>query len=614
VNIAEKKWPGKIEISPDAVMAIVGQVIMECYGVVGMADTRPGLRHPRRVGRGSLGNGNAVAVQQGLSTRKLCTGRELKLLLEAGSIWLEKHVLTINALNVYPVPDGDTGTNMLLTMQAALRDIDNAGDPSSVAVVAQAAAQGALMGARGNSGVILSQLLRGFACALDGKDSFDARDLVAAVQEASATAYKGIIKPVEGTILTVAHDAASAVVVAAESTDDLHVLLERALEAAKAAVAMTPELLPVLKEAGVADAGGQGLAIILEGALRFLRGETLEAGAATEATVDLRLPFVSGKLEYGYDVQFALKGQGLNVDEVRAAIDSMGESTLVVGDSNLVKVHVHVRDPGEPLSYAVSLGTLSEIIVENMDEQYRGFIGREVRPPVAVPVPKAQRRVEGITDIATVAVVNGAGLVRIFESLGISAIVPGGQSMNPSTEELLEAIESLEARNVVVLPNNSNVIPTARQARELSTKQVRVVPTRTIPQGISALLAFNFQADLDTNVGLMEQAVQSVQTIEVTRAVRPAQFNDLQAREGDVIGLVNDTLVASGSEPAAVILAAMKRFDMDSYEIVTIYYGEGIRQDQADVLAKVIEDRYPAIETEVRDGTQPYYLYIVSIE
>jgi DAK2 domain fusion protein YloV len=537
-----------------------------------------------------------------------CDGRELKLLLEAGSHWLERNAAMINALNVYPVPDGDTGTNMLLTMQAVMREINGVGADESVSAVAHAAAHGALMGARGNSGVILSQILRGFARALDGKETFDAVDFAAAAKEASVTAYKGVIKPVEGTILTVAREAAAAAAMAAAANADLYTLFERTMEAAKAAVALTPDLLPVLKEAGVVDAGGQGLAVIMEGGLRLLRGESVGADAAIEKAVELHSTadaHTRGELGYGYDVQFILKGENLDVDEIRANIDAMGESTLVVGDSRLVKVHVHAQNPGEPLSYGVALGALSEVIVENLEEQYRQFALSQARPPVSV---------EEITDIATVAVVSGPGLTRIFESLGASAVVHGGQTMNPSTEELLTAVESLNARSVILLPNNPNIILTAKQAQELAAKQIYVVPTKTVPQGIGALLAFNLQADAETNARLMEQALQGIQTIEITRAVRSTTLNGLQVQEGNLIGLLNDTLVACGPDVVEVVSQATESLEMDDYEIVTIYYGEGVGEEEANTLAEAIERKYSFVEIEIKDGGQPHYEYIISVE
>jgi DAK2 domain fusion protein YloV len=516
----------------------------------------------------------------------------------AAGRWLEKHAAAVNALNVFPVPDGDTGTNMLLTMNAALAEIERSPD-SSASAIAHAVAHGALMGARGNSGVILSQIWRGFARSLDDKATFSCQEFAQATQEGCDTAYKGVVKPVEGTILTVAREAARAAQEAA-STNNMVEMLAHVVEVAKATNARTPEMLPVLREAGVVDAGGQGLVYILEGILRALRGESVETDIAMEATVDLKSRLGAGPEGYGYDVQFLIKGQNLDVDEIRNTIGAMGESTLVVGDSDAVKVHVHVHDPGIPISYGVSRGIISDVVVENMEEQYQEFVMGRVSKPV--------------TDIAAVCVVPGSGLMRIFDSLGAGAIVRGGQTMNPSTQEILTAIESVDADKVLVLPNNGNVVLTARQASSLSKKQVRVVPTRTIPQGISALLALNYQADLETNAERMTDAAGEIQTVEVTRAVRSTQVNGVEVAEGDVIGLLNDQLVAAGTDYTSVVLDVLAQISAQNYEIATIYFGQDVTRDEAAALADQIAARYSDLEIEVLEGGQAHYRYILSLE
>jgi DAK2 domain fusion protein YloV len=511
----------------------------------------------------------------------------------------------INSLNVFPVPDGDTGTNMLLTMQAALEEIANSPEPS-VSAIAHAAAHGALMGARGNSGVILSQILRGVARSLDKEGEFTASGLASAMREATSTAYKGVIKPVEGTILTVVREATEAAVTAAAEEEDLRLVLEKVVNEAKESVARTPSLLSVLAEAGVVDAGGQGLFIILEGMLRYIRGETVEVDFALETAVDLHLP---SEGEYGYDVQFVIQGQDLNLEEIRDTIAAMGESTLVVGDSTTVKVHVHTEEPGTPVNYGASVGSLSKITVENMQEQYQEFILSQAQPSVTSPMTS-----EEVCDIATVVVAQGPGLVRVFESLGASAVVPGGQTMNPSTEELLKAAENLRTDQVIILPNNANIILAAQQAQKLSEKNIRIVPTRTIPQGVSALLAFNYQADLDTNAGVMERAAGEVQTVEITIATRSVQLNGVDVKKGEAIGLLNDTLAASGSSPERVIEDVLRQMKAEEYEIITIYYGENVTQGEAEALAATINQDYPEQEIELVNGGQPHYPYIISAE
>jgi len=559
------------------------------------------------------GKAQKVQIQEDRSLRKhetgdpilTCDGQGLQRLLEAGTAWLERHTDAINSLNVFPVPDGDTGTNMLLTMQAALEEIANSPE-NSVSAIAHTAAHGALMGARGNSGVILSQILRGVARSLDKKDELDASGFALAMEEATATAYKGVIKPVEGTILTVVREATEAAVTAAAGEKDLRLVLEKVVTEAKESVARTPSLLSVLAEAGVVDAGGQGLFIIMEGMLRYIRGETVEVDFALETAVDLHMP---SEDEYGYDVQYIIRGQDLNLEEIRDTIVAMGESTLVVGDSTTVRVHIHTEEPGAPLNYGASIGSLSKITVENMQEQYQEFILSQAQPSVTLYVAS-----EAICDIATVVIAQGPGLVRVFESLGVSAVVPGGQTMNPSTEELLKAAEDLQTDQVIILPNNPNIILAAQQAQELSEKNIRIVPTRTIPQGVSALLAFNYQADLDTNARVMERAAGEVQTVEITIATRSVQLNGVDVKKGEVIGLLNDSLAASGSSTEQVIEEVLRQMKAKEYEIITIYYGENVTQGEAEALAARISQDYPEQETELVNGGQPHYLYVISAE
>jgi DAK2 domain fusion protein YloV len=462
------------------------------------------------------------------------------------------------------------------------------------------------MGARGNSGVILSQILRGVARSLDKKDEFNASDFASAMEEATATAYKGVIKPVEGTILTVVREATEAAVTAAAEEEDLRLVLEKVVNEAQESVARTPSLLSVLAEAGVVDAGGQGLFIILEGMMRYIRGETIEMAFALETAVDLHVP---SEDEYGYDVQFIIKGQGMNLEEIRDTIDAMGESTLVVGDSTTIRVHVHTEEPGTPLNYGASIGSLSKIAIENMQEQYQEFILSQAQPAVTSYVAS-----EEVCDIATVVVAQGPGLVRVFESLGASAVVSGGQTMNPSTEELLKAAEDLQTDQVIILPNNPNIVLAAQQAQRLSEKNIRIVPTRTIPQGVSALLAFNYQADLDTNVRVMERAAGEVQTVEITIATRSVQLNGVDVKKGEVIGLLNDTLAASGSSPEQVIEEVLRQVKAEEYEIITIYSGEDVTQGEAEAMVSRISQDYPEQEIELVNGKQPHYLYIISAE
>ncbi len=532
----------------------------------------------------------------------LCDGRGLGQAMAAAGLWLRGHAAVVNALNVFPVPDGDTGTNMSLTMAAALAEIERPGEQSA-ASVAHSLAHGGLMGARGNSGVILSQILRGFAHGLDGKDAFSARDLARAAQEAYDTALRGVIKPVEGTILTVMRATADSIQQSTTGTDDIVVILTKAVEDARETTMKTPDMLPVLKEAGVVDAGGQGLVYLLEGALRNLCGETVEVDSDMEVAVDLKSTLRGAPDGFGYDVQFLIRGDALDVDEIRRELDAVGESLLVVGDASLVKVHIHVPDPSIPIGYGVSKGTLADVTVENMQEQYQSFVMQQARPTT-----------EDITDIGVVCVASGEGLVRIIESMGVSKIIPGGQTMNPSTQEILAAVESVRANKVLVLPNNANVIPAAQQARELSSKQVIVVPTRSIPQGIAALLGFNYQADIETNAERMTRNAADSVTIEITHAVRSTRVNGVQVSHGDVIGLLNDKLTASGRDDVAVILQVLEQASAREREIATIYSGQDVTAPEVSALAKQIREVYPGLELEVHEGGQPYYRYLISLE
>lgn len=530
-------------------------------------------------------------------------GPGVKDMLVAGMTWLEKHVSAVNALNVFPVPDGDTGTNMYLTMQASVQEVAGVSQ-HDISSVMHAAAHGALMGARGNSGVILSQILRGMARSLAKKDKATARDVAEAFAEGSATAYKGVIRPVEGTLLTVSKDVARAAAQAADESNDLRYLMESVVAAARESVARTPSLLPVLAEANVVDAGGQGFCIILEGVWHQLRGDDLEALAPTYASmVDSHAP--TG--EYGYDVQFILQGDRLDIDDIRERILTFGDSVLVVGDSHAIKVHVHTKDPGQVLTYGATQGTISKVIVENMQEQYQEYLARQGQPEVVQPAAQP-------AEIGIVAVVSGEGLQRVFQSLGVSRIIPGGQTMNPSTAEILKAIEEVPAQKVIVLPNNGNIVMAARAAQEMTAKQVSIVATDTIPQGIAALLAFNPEADLETNRRHMERAMSLVQTVEITMAVRSTNFQGIQVKAGSVIGLLNGKLVATGDQMDDVVRTMLDAMGAKEREIITIYYGESVDAEEAQRTERLVREHCPQQEVELVDGGQLYYSYIISSE
>lgn len=535
-------------------------------------------------------------------------GETLEKMIAAATAWLERGVADINAINVFPVPDGDTGTNMVLTMKSALEEVKR-NSSRDASFVAKSLAHGALMGARGNSGVILAQFWRGMAKALEGKTRFTAKDFARSLTKALKAAYAGIINPVEGTILTVLRDASKAAEKVARETDDLIAVLEAAVKSAEDSVARTPTLLPVLREAGVVDAGGQGLYVLLDGALQFLKGESHKLQYRTPHLVVAQEELVPKAAQMptqleapqGYCVNFVIEGQNLNLNKIEKSLRKKGQSLMVGGDSSAIRVHIHAFDPGEILSYAAKVGELHQIVITNMADQYQQFIQMQSkRMPAA--------------DVALVTVASGDGFFRVFASLGNVIVVPGGQTMNPSVRELIQAIESAPPNNVILLPNNKNIISVASQVQSLSSKKVKILPTRTIPQGIAACLAFNYAMNLEENVQLMEKAIDKVKTIGITKAVRRARINDLEIRKGQFIALLDDeNLIAAANSIGDVILEAMDKAGIAKLEIVTIYHADLNDVSEAQKIARQIRDRYRS-EVEVVYGGQPHYNYIISLE
>ena len=534
-------------------------------------------------------------------------GQDLREMLGAATTWLEKSAADIDELNVFPVPDGDTGTNMLLTMRSCVEEAYRAPDQSASAV-AEAIAKGALMGARGNSGVILSQIWRGLAQGLAKKESFTGRDLADALLQASTMACKGLSNPVEGTILTVAREAASAAQ-AASHTDDVVAVMEATVSAASESVANTPSLLPVLMETGVVDAGGQGLYTILEGATQYLKGEAEQMQFRKPWMITSSVPLVGRtpqmlaveEVPYGYCTEFMLKGQELDLEKLRTKLEKKGQSLIVVGNESTVRVHIHTMDPGNVVRYATSLGTMHQVSIRNMDEQHQDFLEMQKEKAPAV-------------GMATIAVVAGDGIRNVFGSLGATAIVPGGQSMNPSTKDLLQAVESVASDKVIILPNNKNIVLAAEQVQSLTTKTIGVVPTETIPQGVAALLAFDYEADFDTNVQLMRETKSAVRTVEITRAVRSTQLGGLKINKKQAIGFLDGDLVAVGDNINDVLNQVLTRLDLDNAEIVTVYYGADTEAAEAEQVSASIHEQHPQLQIDIVPGGQPHYNYIVSME
>ncbi|MCB8984859.1 MAG: DAK2 domain-containing protein [Ardenticatenaceae bacterium] len=550
-----------------------------------------------------------------------CNGQQLRKMAHAGLLWLEQNHEKVNALNVFPVPDGDTGTNMLLTMRSAYKQIQD-NTTSSVGKMAGDLSYGALMGARGNSGVILSQIWRGLAKSLKGKETFNADDLADALQQAADTAYGGVMKPVEGTILTViragANEAANAVLI----TKDLRFLLARVLERCEQALEKTPDMLPVLKQAGVVDSGGQGLVFILEGMLRYAKGElsldpmvatAVAAGAAFAPAQAHAIP-EGGELENPYDVQFILMGDSLNVEEVRRCIDAMGDSTVVVGDETTIKVHIHVKNPGEPLSYGISLGRITDVVVENMQMQMEEIVGGPVTAVSGNGLSAAEPTAVEPGQIAVIAVAPGKGLAGIFRSLGVAYVVNGGQTNNPSTEEIFQAIQDVPTDKVIILPNNKNIFLASEAARDLSPKHVKVVTTRTIPQGFNAMLYYQPDGDLEQVSAAMTAAMGQVATGEITRATRSVKLDGVEVNEGEIIGLVNGRLCASGPALDGVLQQVLAAMEMDNRELVSLYYGQDVTSEESNQVADQIQTLYPDAEVEVLPGGQAHYFYILGAE
>lgn len=551
-------------------------------------------------------------------------------MVRAGAERLNRSVDQVNALNVFPVPDGDTGTNMNLTLTSGVKELERASaSKAHVGQLAEALSKGLLMGARGNSGVILSQLFRGFGKGVADKEALTSREFAEGLKRGVDTAYKAVIKPVEGTVLTVAREAAEKAVRTAHRTENLAELMEVVLEEARRALQRTPEQLPVLAQAGVVDAGGQGLVRIYEGFLAALTGEEISY-TVTEAgggPVDLdrlgeiahsqsaQSHFETGDIEHGYCTEFIVKLKPAKLletpfseEQFRTDMGRFGDSLLVVADDDLVKVHIHAEHPGETLTYAQRYGELTRIKIDNMREQHATILDTEHRDPgenVSEPVTKRY---------GLVAVAIGDGVSEIFRSLGVDVVIQGGQTMNPSTEEIVQAVQGIPAEHVFILPNNKNIIMTAEQVTELVEVPVTVLPTRTIPQGLAALLSFNEEADADTNQKRMMESVTDISSGEVTYAVRDSQYEGGTIKEGDFLGIREGRIEAVGADMLATSRELLSRMLANGGDMVTLLYGEDVTKDQVQELTHFLEQDYPDVECEVHYGGQPLYYFLFSVE
>ena len=538
-------------------------------------------------------------------------GQSMKRLVEAGLIWLRTNQQTVNALNVFPVPDGDTGTNMVLTMQSAWNEIKDLGH-RNITDMAGAVSKGALMGARGNSGVILSQLWRGFARGVHGKDVLDGPTLVKAFSEARDTAYKGVVRPVEGTILTVARGVADATEAALASTQDPIEILKIAVKAADEAVQKTPDLLPVLKQAGVVDSGGKGLFFILEGMLRHVYGESLETPLISVQPISsMQMQDAMQTVEEGQDYEVVvdfMPSNEFNLQRFYSRLEEMGTSIQVGEGEGMYRMHIHVPldKRYEPIDYIMGLGTITKVAMENLLAQMDDIQKSKASRIKFASVEPGQ--------IAVVVVSPGAGLSKIFASLGAAATVEGGQTKNPSTQDILNSFEHLPTDKVIILPNNKNIIMAANQAKEVTVKQVAVVPSRSVPQGLAAMLALHPDGELGAVAEKMTKALDNVKTGEITVAVRSVEIDGVKVETGQVIALLDGKLVASAGSLEESCLALLDKAEAGEHELITLFYGENLSHVDANRIADLIRQNYPNQEVEVQEGGQSHYQFILSVE
>ena len=538
-------------------------------------------------------------------------GQSMKRLVEAGLTWLRTNQQTVNALNVFPVPDGDTGTNMVLTMQSAWNEIKDLGY-RSISDMAGAVSKGALMGARGNSGVILSQLWRGFARGVHGKEILDGPTLARAFGEARDTAYKGVVRPVEGTILTVAREVAAATEAALKTTGDPIQILEVAVSAADAAVQKTPDLLPVLKQAGVVDSGGKGLFFILEGMLRHVYGESLETPTMTVQPISsMNLQDAMEQVEEGQDYEVVvdfLPADDFNLQKFYGRLEQMGTSIQVGEGEGMYRMHIHVPldKRYEPIDYIMEIGTITKVAMENLLAQMDDI---QKNKASHIPFTKVEPG-----QIAVVAVSPGAGLSRIFASLGVAAVVEGGQTMNPSTQDILNSFENLPTDKIIILPNNKNIVMAANQARDVTVKKVAVVPSKTIPQGLAAMLSLHPDGELQAVAEKMTKALEQVRTGEITTATRSVEIDGVKVESGQVIALLDGKLVASAGSVEDGCLELLEKARAEEHELITLFYGQDMPHADANRIADMIRSKYTGQEVEVQEGGQPHYQFIVSVE
>ena len=534
----------------------------------------------------------------------------------AGAANLEAKKEYINELNVFPVPDGDTGTNMTLTIMSAAKEVQGL-ESADMTALAKAISSGSLRGARGNSGVILSQLLRGFTKEIKEHKEVDVQALASACERATATAYKAVMKPKEGTILTVAKGASEKAREMAETTNDLEVFIPEVIAYAKEVLSKTPEMLPVLKEAGVVDSGGQGILEVLNGAYDAFQGKEIDY-SAIESSVGTTMvkPDAQAQtdIKFGYCTEFIIMTEKAFTEkdehEFKAFLESIGDSIVCVADEDIVKIHVHTNDPGLAIQRALTYGQLSRMKIDNMREEHQEKLIRDAEKLAAEQAKKEPRK-----DVGFIAVSIGEGMNEIFRELGVDYIIEGGQTMNPSTEDMLTAIDQVNADHIFILPNNKNIILAANQAQALTEdKDIIVVPTKTVPQGITAIINYVPEEDAKANEEMMKEEIQNVKTGQVTYAVRDTHIDDKEIHEGDIMGIGDEGILSVGQSVEATTKEMLSLMADEDSELISIYYGQDIQEEDAEKLASEIEELYPDADVDLHCGGQPIYYYVLSVE
>ncbi len=527
-------------------------------------------------------------------------------MLVSGANNLKNERDIVDRLNVFPVPDGDTGTNMSLTMNSAITELESVAS-NELGEISKAVARGSLMGARGNSGVILSQILRGFAQGIEGKDYLQVEDFAIALDSARKVAYKAVIKPVEGTILTVCRETAEAAL-EMKDMENMEDFLVKLLEATRRSLANTPELLKALKEANVVDSGGRGFLSILEGMVKAYQGNPINADGSTETKQDFEemmkqdIHAFSGEIKFGYCTEFFLRTYEVDADTFRREIEDMGDSMVVVGDEGIIKIHIHTNDPGVVLQKASTHGALDRIKIENMRLQQEAVLAKRREEMEEDPLAY------GIISVAV-----GKGLADMMRDMNVTTIIEGGQTMNPSTEDFVKAIDKINSDTIFVFPNNSNIIMAANQAKEISDKNVIVIPTKDIPSALVGLMAIDAAATPEENEQNILDAISCVTSAEITYAVRDTTSGDKQIKEGEVIGISGKEILANGAEIEEVTLETIDSLSEDA-EIITLFYGEDVTEEQATVLMEHVAEKYPDVDVEIYEGGQPLYYYFISVE